>query len=274
MMDWVQGEKFMTLANHIYAPTIKYKDDYIKGGLVNTLNFSSLKDGDIIYTHTFYVYQLLDILKYVKAKVILITHNADEEVNIVPPSNVIKWYGSNVTINDPRIVSLPLALENNRWFKKTKKLDIMEARLNTPRTYKNLLYMNFSVVNYPVEREPLYNMLEGKPWVTSYKGRNGTDFTGYLENICNHKYILCPRGSSMDCHRRWESLHMGSVPIIRKDSNNWAYGHDLPILFVDDWKEVTEQLLNDKWEYFMKGDWNMEKLTFEYWKNKIVNGSN
>ena len=269
-MNFVQGEKFMGIADYIYAPATRHRDDY--NGLVNTLDFTLLKDNDIIYTHIFYVYQLFDILQHLKAKVIVVTHNADEEANVVPPENVLKWFSSNVTVDDKRVVSLPLALENNRWFKKTKKLDIMEAISKQSRTYQNLLYMNFNVDNNPKERQPLYQMLEGRSWVTTGRGKNGSGFEGFIKDIYNHKYVLCPRGSSMDCHRRWETLHMGSIPIVRKDSNNWAYGHDLPILFVDDWKEVTEQLLNDKWEYFTTTTWNMSKLNFDYWKNLILNG--
>jgi hypothetical protein len=67
---------------------------------------------------------------------------------------------------------------------------------------------------------------------------------------------------------------MGTIPIVRKDSNNWAYGNDLPILFVNDWEEVNEGLLNDVYSTFQNKTWNLEKLTFEYWKNKIINGDN
>jgi hypothetical protein len=269
-MNYVQGEKFMSIADHIYAPSTRHRDDY--NGLVNTLDFTQLKDNDIIYTHIFYVQQLFNILKHLKPKVVVVTHNADEEANVAPPENVLKWFSSNVTVDDKRVVSLPLALENNRWFKKIKKLDIMEAVLKQPKTYQNLLYMNFNADNNPKERLPLYQMLEGKSWVTTGRTKNGSGFEGFINNIYNHKYVLCPRGSSMDCHRRWETLHMCSIPVVRKDSNNWAYGHDLPILFVEDWKEVTEELLNDKWEYFTTTTWNMDKLNFDYWKNLILNG--
>jgi hypothetical protein len=272
MLDFVQGEKFMWIADYQYAPTKRHKDDYCH--LVNTLDFSLLKDGDIIYTHIFYVKQLFSILQYMKVKVIIVTHNADENADVIPPDNVICWYSSNVTIEHPRVKSLPLALENNKWFKKVRKLDIMETRLRKPIGHKSLVYLNCNTANNPRERLPIYQMFEGKPWVTTGRGKNGGDFVSYLENICNHKYVFCPRGSNMDCHRRWESLHMGTIPIVRKDSNNWSYGNDLPILFINDWKEVTKELLIDKYPMFINGTWNMKKLTFEYWKNKIYESRN
>lgn len=272
MLDWVQGEKFMEMADYKYAPATRHKDDYC--GLVNTLNFSLLKDGDIIYTHIFYVHQLFDILQWLSVKVYVITHNADENADFRPPANVLCWWSSNVTIEHPRVKSLPLALENNRWFKKVKKLDIMEDRLKRPILHRNLVYLNCNVVNNPTERKPIYQMFEGKPWVTIGRGKNGGDFEGYLENICDHKYMFCPRGSSMDCHRRWECLHMGTVPIIRKDYNNWSYGNAMPILYINDWNEVTKELLVDMWPMFKDGEWNKKKLTFEYWKNKIYESRN
>ena len=63
---------------------------------------------------------------------------------------------------------------------------------------------------------------------------------------------------------------MGSIPIEKRNINNQFYT-DLPICFVDDWKDITLEFLGSEYERIKKGTWNMKKLTFEYWRNKILN---
>lgn len=44
---------------------------------------------------------------------------------------------------------------------------------------------------------------------------------------------------------------------------------DLPILFINDWSEVTESFLNEKYEEMSKIEWNNNKLKLSYWTNFI-----
>jgi glycosyltransferase involved in cell wall biosynthesis len=44
---------------------------------------------------------------------------------------------------------------------------------------------------------------------------------------------------------------------------------DLPVLFVNDWKDVNQQLLDDTIEKFKNRTFNYDKLTMAYWKNIV-----
>lgn len=47
MTDIIQGQRFKDIADFIYAPIEKHKDDY--DSLKNTLYFKDLKDVNIVY---------------------------------------------------------------------------------------------------------------------------------------------------------------------------------------------------------------------------------
>ena len=47
------------------------------------------------------------------------------------------------------------------------------------------------------------------------------------------------------------------------------YYTDLPICFVNRWKEITEEFLEKEYIRINSIKWNMNKLSFEYWRNKI-----
>jgi len=286
MIDWIQGDKFRDMATFTYSPKVKsLKDDYDK--LPNTFNISRLKDGDIIYTHMMYVASLLDIMQWFSKKFILISHSCDcsiEDYGIcrpdgrggvhdvfefILPNNVIKWYSKNVnTIND-RIESIPLGVENDMWHKKIPKLTIMEETMHRPRMITKLAYMNHNSKTNFAKREFLFKMFEKKEWMDIRRGVNGLHFQNYIDNVYNHKFVFSPEGNGMDTVRTWECLYMGTIPIEKRNLNNRFYA-DLPICFVDDWEQVTEDFLNKEYDRIKSMKWNMKKLRFEYWKNKIL----
>ena len=273
MIDWITGEKFKTVGDFIFgaSASTRSKDDY--DGLENTLKIPLLKNFDIIYTHTIYAQRLFAVLSVIDEKVTVVTHNADVNVDdkIKIPDNVIKWHTQNVNTQNPKVESIPIGLENERWFKPIHKKEKMEAMLRTPKHRRNLVYMNHNVKTNPSERTKPYQVLENKSWVTTDVGVNGRGFESYLANVYSHKFVICPVGNGMDTHRTWETLYMGSVPIEKRNLNNRFYT-DLPICFVDDWEEVTERYL-EKWIIDnVEKNWNMSKLDFSYWKNKIRNG--
>ena len=268
-MDWITGEKFQAIADYAYAPAQKHQDDYYD--LVNTFDVELLKDKDIIFTYPFYVKQLFDIIKQTDKKLIIITHNGDENIDesYELPDNVIKWYAQNVNVRNPRIESIPIGLENERWFQFAHKKEKMLAKVREPRLHKNLAYMNFNVGNNPEKRVTPYRLFRFKSWVTVDMGINGYNFDNYIDNIYNHSFVICPEGHGMDTHRIWETLYMGSIPIVENNINNQFYTH-LPIFPVNDWREVTDERLqsilsNSDFDYLKWRD----TLTFEYWKNKI-----
>jgi hypothetical protein len=45
---------------------------------------------------------------------------------------------------------------------------------------------------------------------------------------------------------------------------------DLPILFINNWEDITENLLLNKIDHFYNTTWNLEKLFFNYWKKRII----
>jgi hypothetical protein len=286
-IDWVQGDKFRGMVHFTYSPrpVPRPRDDY--DDLPNTLDLSKMKDGDLIYTHMRYVKSLFDIMQYFSKKYILITHSCDcsiedygirqpdgkgavkEIFEFEIPANIICWHSKNVNTINSRIESIPIGVENDRWFKKVPKLEIMKHQCKQHRGVRNLVYMNHNIKTNAKERQPLYAMFGKEKWVTSHEGRNGDQFERYIHQMYNHKFVFCPEGNGIDTIRTWECLYMGTIPIEKRNLNNRFYT-DLPICFVDDWSEVNPDFLEAEWKRIRLIKWNMEKLNFSYWKNKIL----
>lgn len=213
-----------------------------------------------------------------KKEFVLVSHNADEiityngrprdaNVNLIP-RNLVKWFGQNVNVIHPKIESLPIGLENSMYFVEIKKLDKIKNKLNNEKKIKNLVYMNHTIANYVQDRLEPYKLFTNKSWCKSVMGTNGYNFDEYLDDIYNHEFVISPRGNGIDTHRLWESLYLGTIPIEKRNLNNRFYD-DLPICFVDNWSDINEEFLNKELIRIKNKKWNLDKLNFWYWKERI-----
>jgi len=205
-MDWITGQRFESIADFTYSPIVKARDDYDK--LPNTFDFSKLRDKNIVYTHTMYVKSLFQAIEACSHTFVIVTHNSDVNItdSFKPPENVLKWHSQNVNVINDKITSLPIGLENDRWFRGVHKKDKMLAKLKEKKHHRNVLYVNHNIATYPEDRLKPYQLFEGKHWATIERGVNGKGFDEYLDNLYNHRYVICPRGNGMDTRRFWECL--------------------------------------------------------------------
>lgn len=253
--------------------------------ILTTDKYLSLQSADITYIKTDLLTNRLAQMRWrgqlhsARPSPVWITGHSDypidEEVFNRYQHNCQRWFTVNNHVNHPKMVSLPLGITNN-----TNESDIHPIYGNTaimmevmrqPKMDRNLVYMNFSIRTYPSDRQPCFDMFKDKSWVSVGNSVNTLDGRRtFLQELRNHTFVLCPRGNGLDTHRLWETLYMGSIPIVKRHIGLEEFS-DLPILFIDDWSDVTEELLRATAADFTLGTrtWNLKKLTFSYWKQRI-----
>jgi hypothetical protein len=87
-----------------------------------------------------------------------------------------------------------------------------------------------------------------------------------------YAFVASPFGNGYDCHRTWEALCCGSIPIICGPQLKDIF-EDLPVLRVEKWSDVTAELLQKTIEDFSTRQFKYEKLTLAYWIKKIKSTS-
>jgi tetratricopeptide (TPR) repeat protein len=127
------------------------------------------------------------------------------------------------------------------------------------------VYMNFNTRTNPGGRLPILNRFKDAPYIT-VAGNMG--FRDYLQELARHVFCISPPGNGLDCHRIWECLYLGVIPVVLKNPNI-RYYDDLPVLLIDDWKEINPEFLEEKFRIFKTRAFNLEKLDLAYWK-KVV----
>jgi hypothetical protein len=90
----------------------------------------------------------------------------------------------------------------------------------------------------------------------------------------DYAFIISPHGGGYDCHRLWEALILGCIPIVKTSPIDKLY-NDLPVLIVQSWSHITIELLvktvNEFKTKHQHGEFNYDKLSLKYWINLIKN---
>tara|TARA_Y100001960_G_C14718523_1_gene851091 strand:+ start:395 stop:1852 length:1458 start_codon:yes stop_codon:yes gene_type:complete len=276
---------------HIFfKKNISSKDLNVKKKDIIQLNkFANLHNGkDIIFCKTDFLDSLFEKLKDQTNDITLITGNSDYGINeslvSKKPNCIKKWYAQNVEYSTSFIEGIPIGIENHEmckveghgqgWPHAAEKINLLVK--NSVKKIKikpsKKIYCNFSIETHH-SRKKVLDICKQSEHITvetyeSHEKMKELSYSKYIENILDHEMIICPRGNGIDCHRIWESLYLGRVPVVEK-SLTTSFFNSLPILFVDDWNELLDiDLMNKKYDKVKNN--SLELLDFNYWKNKII----
>jgi len=85
------------------------------------------------------------------------------------------------------------------------------------------------------------------------------------------RFALCPSGLGFDTYRLWETLLLGTIPIVESNIGFDRTYSTLPVLVVRNFSVVTPHLLYKAYPCFIKHaqDWNFNLLTMQYWLNLL-----
>ena len=200
---------------------------------------------------------------------------------------LIRWFAQNTRIQDNfKIIQIPIGLDyhtisNNptcSWklpdenhLPGAQELLLVNIKENSRPFYERntKIYVNFSKNN---DRFGDRNLaLEKISKELLAVNENFIPRTYTWQNITKYAFVLSPFGVGMDCHRTWETLCLGSIPIIRAPHFKNLF-EDLPVLNVENWEDVTQELLDKTITDFSKLTFNYDKLKLSYWVNRIKNG--
>jgi hypothetical protein len=275
--DWVSGELFCSICDlsiydksylntfknlRIKCKSVLYNNEPVLENKINIINssFSFFVKTDHI---PFFIKSVLPLIKH---KFILITHNSDlysgQENIIINNPYLLKWFGQNMkpVIESNKLEGIPIGLENRQWI--GWKHDICKMYKNENKI--NNVYFNFSTNTNPSARIPFMNYCVNK----NFQINDKVEWKEYIKTLSTYKYCFSPEGNGVDCHRIWECIYVGCVPIVIKNKVLTDYFENLPILWINSYDDINLDLLEKSYKSVINNK-DVEKITLTYWKNRI-----
>jgi hypothetical protein len=94
-----------------------------------------------------------------------------------------------------------------------------------------------------------------------------------MDQILRHRFVLCPPGNGVDTHRMWEALVAGAIPVVLRSQAMKPF-ESLPILFVEDYREVTIELLEAAWAKIKVPEEVPVIMREDFWAAQILKEKN
>ena len=245
---------------------------FVLDKLSKKIDVSKIQEGDAIFVQTEYLPRFFRrIHPKISTRYVLVTHNSDFPIPggfeaYLDDPKILAWFGQNVeNYRHPKLHPLPIGLENRCWSNGNPRAIDKKRRLLHTFAKMRLLYNNFTIGTRPTERGRVYEIFKDKAFCHQATRK---PFDAYLADLAESKFVLSPRGNGLDCHRTWESLYMGAIPIVKSSASDSLF-EGLPVLIIADWNEVTEELLQKRYEEIRQKPVQVEKLTLDYWLKQI-----
>merc|ERR1712032_1459570 len=99
------------------------------------------------------------------------------------------------------------------------------------------------------------------------------DLREYEETLSQSRFVICPAGAGFDTSCVWGSQVVGTIPIVESGSGMERLLGTLPVLLVQDFDEVTPELLKSIYPYFLlhAKDWRWDSHTKSAWFSEFNN---
>ena len=192
----------------------------------------------------------------------------DDQISV--PDNVLCVAAINAVAYGGKVIPAPYGVQR----KMTPDDDHIERlesamRANIDPSMFKLLYVNHNDKSHE-ERLGIKDLFKDKEWANVDEKR--VDYYNFLLNLAKHKFIVCPRGNAIDCHRNWEVLYMRRVPVMKRDSYLEELYRDYPVLFVDKYSDITKDLLLENEHLVQQAkEMDLKRLTLRGFFDNIVN---
>ena len=157
------------------------------------------------------------------------------------PENVVCISAVNAITHNDKVIPAPYGVQRRMTPDDDRIEQLTEwmkyDSIDNPTT---LLYVSHNDANGS-ERTGIKSLFYDKDWAEVNEQR--VPYHKFLSNLSNSKFMICPIGNAIDCHRNWEVLYMRRVPVMRRDPYLEELYKDYPVLFVNKYSDVTEELL-------------------------------
>ena len=214
---------------------------------------------------------LLDLCSnFTQMKFIIFTNLEDTPIDdqIRVPDNVLCISAVNAIAYGDKVIPAPYGVQrrmNQSDDRIEKLIDSMEYVPSNPR---GLLYVSHNESSN-AKRLGIKSLFYDKDWAEVNEQR--VPYNVFLYNLSSSKFMICPVGNAIDCHRNWEVIYMRRVPVMTRDPYLEELYKDYPVLFVDDYSQVTKELLIENDDLFQRAQtMDLSGLTLPTFFDRIV----
>lgn len=204
----------------------------------------------------------------------------DEFENFIDDRRIFHWFCQNLMIQHPKMTHIPIGLDYHTMSKVgephpwglgklpvDQEKELEQAIADAPSLNERHLYCysNFHHATFGIgSRGDRQEAIAKIPKDIVFYDPVFTSRDVAWNHQSFFSFVLSPKGGGYDCHRTWEALCLGCIPIVKSSGLDPLF-QGLPVLGVKDWSEVSRELMSQTLLLHGSQSFQKEKLLLSYW---------
>lgn len=212
-----------------------------------------------------------------RARIVLLTVEGDwsapgPHLRHLDDERIIRWFGQNcdLTAPHPKFIPMPIGVAASHWPHGNQAALLHAGRMMPPISQRPpVAQASFHHTLSHPERATVLRTLIGKAGISFTPHRLTPEQLWFAH--AHHAFVVSPRGAGLDCHRTWEALALGTIPIVQRSSIDPVYDR-FPVALVQNWHELTPKAMarwRDELAPAFTADMT-QRLTAAHWTSRIL----
>jgi hypothetical protein len=270
-LPFISGDGLRCFSDFIYDETKDEVGEKSIFDLISKTNFTT----PVVFVQTDMLDDFFIFFHYkISQPYILVSHNSDagapmaSHISYLEESKIIHWFAQNALVIHTKVTAIPIGIENNHWQGFTNERLRKMREKNVDKINSTIALINFSPRN--TERLKVVELFQNLNWTHTIPAVRRSD-EKLLHEISSYKYAFSPRGNGLDCHRTYEMIILGVIPIVSSSTLDSIFQECKEVFITHDWENVSENILKKYWqENEIKVSSNLSSIvTLKHWTEKI-----
>lgn len=261
-------------------------NDYIDPNILNTL-----EPGESIYICTDALLNFSQkFLDNIKFSFTLVTGDSDTSIDnefiqnksisrILNNPYLDNWYAQNMVAEHPKLHQIPIGMDYHTMWEKPgvwglaqqspiAQEQILIKTLANAQDFSDRFFAGYCNWHFAIDRGDRQECFQKIDKSISLIEKNHLPRVTSWQRQAQCMFVISPEGAGIDCHRTWEAILLGCIPVMKKNRFSKLLNR-LPVVLLDDWAEFNPTHMIQQVNRLQTDKFNFTTLFLKHWEEKI-----
>lgn len=232
----------------------------------------------------------LNIVEKIQHSFTLVTGDSDTPINnnfiqleginkILNYPHLVNWYAQNMVADHPKLHQMPIGMDYHTMWERPGIWGLaQQSPLAQERVLMNTLaqapdfhdrfFAGYCNWHFAIDRGDRIECLDLIDKSISLIEKNHLPRITSWQRQAECMFVISPEGAGIDCHRTWEAILLGCVPVVKKNELSSLLNR-LPVAILDDWSDFNSTYMIQQFNRLKNEKFNFNPMFLRYWEEKI-----
>ncbi len=247
--------------------------------------------GDSIYVCTDALLNFsLNVIEKIQHPFTLVTGDSDTPINnnliqheaikkILDHPHFVNWYAQNMVADHPKLHQMPIGMDYHTMWERpgtwglaqqspfAQERVLMNTLAQAP-DFADRFFAGYCNWHFAIDRGDRQECLGKIDKTISLIEKNHLPRISSWQRQAECMFVISPEGAGIDCHRTWEAILLGCVPVVKKNKFSSLF-HRLPVVMLNDWSEFNSTHMIQQVDRLKNEKFNFNPMFLRYWDERI-----